>query len=113
MKPHLSYFKRLNGMLDRINGLAHITGGGFYENISRILPTNCRAAINKSSWRVPPIFEIIQKAGNISEREMYNVFNMGIGLVAVVDQRLVKYFTSKGGLEIGCIEKGSREVLVR
>jgi phosphoribosylformylglycinamidine cyclo-ligase len=70
-----------------IKGLAHITGGGLIENLPRILPTNCDAIIETKSWRVPRIFQILQKNGNIDLQEMYQVFNMGIGMVAVVSQR--------------------------
>ncbi len=113
LNPHLSYYKKLSPHFGRINGIAHITGGGFYENIVRILPKGCRAVVKKSSWPVPPIFSIIQKIGNISEREMYNVFNMGIGIVAIVDRKELKLFKRSGGLEIGYIEKGPKEVIVK
>ena len=70
-----------------IKGLAHITGGGLIDNLPRILPTNCDALIETKSWRVPQIFRVLQENGNIDLQEMYQVFNMGIGMVAVVSER--------------------------
>jgi phosphoribosylformylglycinamidine cyclo-ligase len=69
-----------------IKGLAHITGGGLIDNLPRILPTNCDAVINTKSWRVPPIFQILQRNGDVDPAEMYQVFNMGIGMVAIVSE---------------------------
>ncbi|HEX7517738.1 MAG TPA: phosphoribosylformylglycinamidine cyclo-ligase [Chthoniobacterales bacterium] len=67
-----------------IHGLAHITGGGLIDNLPRVLPKNCDAAINTKSWRVPPIFDVLQRKGKVDRTEMYQVFNMGIGMVAIV-----------------------------
>jgi phosphoribosylformylglycinamidine cyclo-ligase len=67
-----------------IKGMANITGGGFYENIPRILPKGLGAKINKGSWNIPPIFDLLQERGNLPEDEMYNIFNMGIGMALVV-----------------------------
>jgi phosphoribosylformylglycinamidine cyclo-ligase len=67
-----------------IRGLAHITGGGLVDNLPRVLPKNCDAAINTKSWRVPPIFGVLQRKGKVDRREMYQVFNMGIGMAAIV-----------------------------
>jgi phosphoribosylformylglycinamidine cyclo-ligase len=69
----------------KVHGIAHITGGGFDENIPRSLPTGCQAVINLSSFPRPPIFDYLQQLGNIPEREMYNIFNMGIGMIIIVD----------------------------
>lgn len=69
-----------------VKGLAHITGGGFYENIPRALPAGLGAEINRSEWKAPDIFPFLQEKGSISEDEMYGVFNMGIGMVAVVSE---------------------------
>ncbi len=68
-----------------VRGIVHITGGGFYENIPRILPEGTAAAIDVGSWEVPPIFPYIKKCGNIDRREMFSTFNMGIGMMMVVD----------------------------
>ncbi len=70
-----------------IKGLAHITGGGLVDNLPRILPANCDAVIETKSWRVPGIFQVLEKNGKIDPQEMYQAFNMGIGMVAVVSER--------------------------
>src|SRR5947209_1922704 len=70
-----------------IKGLAHITGGGLIDNLPRISPSNCDAVIETKSWRVPSIFQILQKNGNVDPQEMHQVFNMGIGMVAIVAER--------------------------
>lgn len=67
-----------------VNGVAHITGGGFTENIPRVFPKGLGAVIYKDSWEVPPVFKWIQKAGRVEEAEMRRTFNMGIGMVLVV-----------------------------
>ncbi len=83
LAPHRPYHRLLAPHLSRIRGLAHITGGGFAGNISRILPAGVAAHIERSSWPIPPLFQLIQATGNISHDEMYRVFNMGIGMVVV------------------------------
>jgi len=70
--------------------MAHITGGGFYDNLSRVLPRGVRAVIEKSAWEVPPIFNFLKEKGRISEEEMYRVFNCGIGFVLVVPPEAVE-----------------------
>ena len=74
---------RLN-LRPAIGGLAHITGGGFIDNIPRVLPKNCDVIIRKSSWPLPPIFRLLQDQGRVPEVELYQVFNMGIGMTAIV-----------------------------
>jgi phosphoribosylformylglycinamidine cyclo-ligase len=69
----------------RIAGMAHITGGGFYDNIPRILPRACQAVIFRNNWEVPPVFRFLQEHGAVSDEEIYRVFNCGIGFVLVVD----------------------------
>jgi phosphoribosylformylglycinamidine cyclo-ligase len=69
----------------RIAGMAHITGGGFYDNVPRILPRACQAIISRKSWEVPPVFRFLQEKGKIPDEEMYRVFNCGIGFILVVD----------------------------
>ncbi len=86
LAPHRSYYPLLFPHLDKIKALAHLTGGGFIENIPRILPDNLVAKVKIGSWDVPPLFELIQKIGTISTQEMHRVFNMGIGMVAIVDR---------------------------
>ncbi|HST29483.1 MAG TPA: phosphoribosylformylglycinamidine cyclo-ligase, partial [Chthoniobacterales bacterium] len=70
-----------------IKGLAHITGGGLVDNLPRVLPKNCDAVIDTKSWRVPQIYQMLQTNGKIDRREMFQVFNMGIGMVAIVSGR--------------------------
>jgi phosphoribosylformylglycinamidine cyclo-ligase len=82
VKSLLNLFKSFN-----IKGLVHITGGGFYDNIPRIVPSVCRAVISRSSWEIPPIFDVIQKIGHVEEKEMFRVFNMGIGMMLVVSEK--------------------------
>ena len=86
LKHHKSYVKPVLNLRKKcdVKGIAHITGGGLLDNITRILPQNCRAEIRKESWEIPPIFPFLQKCGDVEEAEMYHVFNMGIGLVLVI-----------------------------
>jgi len=84
LASHRSYFQLLTEHLSLITALAHLTGGGFIENIPRVLREGCGVRIAKNSWPVPPLFPLMQNLGNISELEMYRVFNMGIGMVAIV-----------------------------
>jgi phosphoribosylformylglycinamidine cyclo-ligase len=91
-----------------IKGLAHITGGGLIENLPRILPNNCDAVIDTKSWRVPRIFQTLQQNGNVDAGEMYQVFNMGIGMVAIVSERDAKRTMSiLPGKQIGRLERGA------
>jgi len=87
LAPHRNYQPALQEALDArlVKGLAHITGGGFIDNLPRILPPGCGAQLLAGSWQVPPLFELIQSLGGIETAEMYRVFNMGIGMVAVID----------------------------
>ena len=71
----------------RVKACSHITGGGFYENIPRMLPEGIHAVVHKDSYEVPAIFKLLQKTGNISEEMMYNTYNMGIGLLIAVDPK--------------------------
>jgi phosphoribosylformylglycinamidine cyclo-ligase len=95
----------------RIKGAAHITGGGLVDNLPRILPAACDGLVDTSSWTVPPIFRLIQRGGDISRSEMYQVFNMGIGMVLVVSESHASEVLSqtKGKL-IGQITAGSGKV---
>ena len=93
-----------------IKGLAHITGGGLIDNVPRVLPKNCDAVIETKSWQVPRIFKILQQKGRISSAEMYQVFNMGIGMVAIVAERDAKRAMSiLRAKRIGRIERGTRK----
>ncbi len=116
--PHKNYTPSVLPLVDKkkIKGIAHITGGGFIDNIPRILPADLGAKIKKGSWNILPIFKLIQEIGNIDEAEMYHVFNMGIGLVLVVDQKEVDIVKSelenKGEqvYEIGKVTAGDQGV---
>ena len=81
VKPMLKLFEKV-----AVKGVSHITGGGFYENVPRSIPRGLGARIEKAAVPVLPIFDLIQQKGNIPERDMFNTFNMGIGMVAVVDK---------------------------
>jgi phosphoribosylformylglycinamidine cyclo-ligase len=84
LRPHHCYVPDLKSALPLIKGMAHITGGGFEENVPRILPEGLGARLDKRAWSVPPIFPFIQRAGTIDDAEMYRVFNMGLGIVFAV-----------------------------
>jgi len=88
LRPHRSYWPQLRDSLDRINGIAHITGGGIAGNLERVLPRGVNARLDSeawaAAWRVPPIFDLIARRGSISAGEMYRVFNMGVGMAIVV-----------------------------
>lgn len=99
-----------------IKAIVNITGGGFYDNIIRVLPKNTRAVVYKNLWNVPEIFRIVQKKGNVPEKEMYRTFNMGIGMVIIVDhtvrEKVLKIIGNEGAY-IGKIEKSKiSEVIV-
>lgn len=81
--PHKCYYPMLEPALPFIKGMAHITGGGFEENVPRVLPSGLSARVKARSWDVPRIFDLIQRTGNVDTNEMYRVFNMGIGMVMV------------------------------
>ena len=82
-------------MLFRSHGVSHITGGGFYENIPRCLPQGLSAKIDKSALNIPPIFSLLQEKGGIPERDMFNTFNMGVGMALIVDKEdVVKAVTA-------------------
>ena len=84
VKPLLNLFKNFT-----VKGLVHITGGGFFDNIPRIVPSPCRAVIARGSWDIPRIFSVIQEAGNVEDHEMMRVFNMGVGMMIVVPEKEV------------------------
>lgn len=88
LTPTRIYVKPVLDLISKVSvkGVSHITGGGFYENIPRMLPDGVSAKITKGSWTIPPIFALLQKEGNISEHDMFNTFNMGVGMAVVVDK---------------------------
>jgi phosphoribosylformylglycinamidine cyclo-ligase len=117
LQPHRCYHNDLKPFLDELHGLAHITGGGLVGNIPRVLPESCAVQIDRSSWQVPSIFELIQKRGSIKDDEMYRVFNMGIGMAAICGQETADKLLSaiKDSRQIGKIVKanGSERVIIQ
>jgi phosphoribosylaminoimidazole synthetase len=99
LQPHREYFSALWGILQApdssVKALAHLTGGGFIENIPRVLPSELGAQVRLGSWPVPPLFGLIQQRGQIRTEEMYRVFNMGIGMVLVVAAEQVQEIQTK------------------
>ena len=87
LTPTKIYVKALSPLFKAgvVKGVAHITGGGFIENIPRMIPDGLAAEIELGTWPVLPIFDVLEKAGNIDHKEMYNIFNMGIGMVLAID----------------------------
>lgn len=115
--PHVSYLKPLDGLLDRgvIKGLAHITGGGLTDNIPRILPEGTAVEIERESWTIPPLFELLRRLGNVSDAEMYRTFNMGIGMVIVSspdDADEIVRDVGETCYRIGSVISGTREVSI-
>jgi phosphoribosylformylglycinamidine cyclo-ligase len=116
--PHLSYLKPLEGLLDGglVKGLAHITGGGLVDNVPRILPEGAAVEIRRGSWPVLPVFGLMQRLGDVAEREMFRTFNMGVGMVVVCaagDAAAVRAHAEGAGAacyEIGRVVAGSRDV---
>ena len=110
LATHQSFLPQIGPLLDsgKIKGLAHITGGGFLENIPRILPEGVAVEITRGTWPEPPIFGLMQRLGNVSDNEMFRTFNMGIGMVAICSQGGPAYF--KNCYEIGKVLSGPNEV---
>ena len=113
---HKSFLKPVSKLMERnikINGMAHITGGGFPDNIPRVLPKCCNAEIDRASWQVPTIFKFIQNQGKVDVDEMYRVFNMGIGFVVIIPKTELKKATNilralhQPYSQIGVIRKGT------
>lgn len=113
VKPILSVLEKFN-----VKGMAHITGGGFIENIPRMLPKGLTAVINKNSYPIPEIYERFLSLG-ITEDELFNTFNMGIGFVLCVDksikEQVIKYLISLGerAYDIGFITSGDERICVK
>ncbi len=116
---HKSFLKPIAAVLDAgipVQGMAHITGGGFFDNIPRVLPADTDVTIDAAAWQVPPVFRFIQEKGGVERDEMYRVFNMGIGFVLIVrsaDAGRVMEALEKAGEEpliIGGVNPGSKVV---
>lgn len=118
VKPVLSLLEnyRTKELKNSIKGIAHITGGAFYDKIARILPAGVNVRINKDSWAVPQIFRLIQNKGNIDDKEMYHTLNMGIGMVLIVSPKSAKSIIAKLAASkqkswiIGELVKGKKQV---
>lgn len=121
LTPTKIYVKALRALMAKVpvHGISHITGGGYYENIPRMLPDGLQAVIEKESVPVLPIFDLIQKTGNIPERDMFNTFNMGTGLVLAVApeqaDEAVRILNASGeeALILGEVAEGDEGVVLR
>ncbi len=118
LTPTKIYVKPVLALLDsvKVKGISHITGGGFYENMPRMLNDNVALSIDKNSYEVPAIFKLIQKEGNIPLRDMYNTFNMGIGMAIIVSKnekdkalQILKEYNETAYV-IGEVIKGNKEI---
>jgi len=89
LTPTKIYVKPVLALLEKVqvNAIAHITGGGFYENMPRAFEENLSARVHKGTWNIPEVFKLIEEVGNIPEHDMYNTFNMGVGMIAIVEQK--------------------------
>ncbi len=118
LKPHINYTNHLFSTIDAgidIHGIAHVTGGGIIENLPRILPSGCAASIQKGSWPVLDVFNAIQSIGGVSEDEMFRAFNMGIGMIFIINKKDVSAVSSALSdtspiFKIGEIVAGNGEV---
>jgi phosphoribosylformylglycinamidine cyclo-ligase len=111
---HRSYFAPLWPLVEtgRIHALAHLTGGGFVDNIPRVLPPGTAVEIDRSSWKVPPLFGLLQELGGIDDSEMARVFNLGIGMVVLVDALRSPELVDRcpDAVRIGRVVEGDRQV---
>lgn len=120
LKPHRNYLPLLQPVLSHpekpIKALVHITGGGFFENIPRVLSADLGAKINLESWPVPPLFQLIQKQGHVPNDQMYRVFNMGIGMIMIIDPihvELVNSLFKEKIWQIGQLIAGDKTVCLK
>jgi phosphoribosylformylglycinamidine cyclo-ligase len=121
LRPTRIYAKSILKILEkvRINAMSHITGGGFYENIPRVLPQGLRVEIKKDSWPVPSIFRKIQERSRMSETEMFKTFNMGVGMILILEpknaQKALRLFEKAGEKAwiIGEVSEGACEVILQ
>lgn len=120
LAPHVNYKRPVFALIEsevEVHGMAHLTGGGFFENVPRILPNNCRAEIDIRNWPNLPVFEVIQQIGNVDVHEMYRTFNMGIGYIIVVREsdkeaamKVLSEFSEIPAYEIGQVIEGPCDV---
>ncbi|MCL1790572.1 MAG: phosphoribosylformylglycinamidine cyclo-ligase [Peptococcaceae bacterium] len=121
LAPTRIYVKPILAMLEEVAvpGMVHITGGGFMENLPRVLPEGCGAEVMVSNWERPPVFDVLQKLGDVDETEMFRIFNMGIGFVIVAhqdDEGRVVDVLRRGGespVRVGRVTKKPGVVLVK
>ncbi|QIZ09083.1 phosphoribosylformylglycinamidine cyclo-ligase [Priestia megaterium] len=121
LEPTKIYVKSILSTVRKytVYGLVHVTGGGFYDNIPRILPKGYQAEIKEGSWKVPRIFSFIQKSGKISDYDMFRTFNMGIGMILVVDSAdttaIIEHLQTLGedAYVIGTVQKGTEDVVFK
>lgn len=119
LEPHRGYLQLLGPILDDIRVMAHITGGGLPGNVPRVLPDGLRAEIDLSSWEAPPIFRLIQAKGNVDEDEMFTVFNMGVGMVLIVEPARAEHVLGavEGSWRLGSVSRtdrtGAQRVVMR
>lgn len=119
LEPTRIYVRLLLPLIQRglIKGMAHITGGGFLENIPRVLPDGCHALVNTDAWQLPPVFAELQAGGQIEPQEMTRTFNCGIGMVLIINpdkrETVAMALGDEDGIEIGMIEEGQRGCTVR
>ena len=117
-KIYVKALKRVKDAGVTIKGCSHITGGGFYENIPRMLPEGVRAVVKKDSYEVPPIFELMRRTGNLEEKMMYNTYNMGLGMVLAIDpadvDKTIAALEAAGekAYVVGHVEQGEKGVTV-
>lgn len=120
LEPTKIYVKPILKLIEevKVKGISHITGGGFYENMPRMLRDGVALKIDKNSYKVPPLFKLIQERGNIPERDMYNTFNMGIGMCVIVPENEVEKainLLKEAGEEaylIGEVVQGNKEIII-
>jgi phosphoribosylformylglycinamidine cyclo-ligase len=118
LKIHRSYLPVLDKLLNtgKIKGLAHITGGGLLENIPRILPEGIAVEVRRGTWNELPIFGVLQKLGNVEDREMFRTFNMGLGMILICSGEDLSFFKNHLGeecREIGKVVAGKKEVFIK
>jgi phosphoribosylformylglycinamidine cyclo-ligase len=121
LAPHLSYLRALEAPLSEnlVHGMAHLTGGGFYDNIPRVLPEGLEVVIKAGSWPVLPVFEVIGREGGVSFEEMHRVFNMGVGMVVFVAAdrlaRVAEIWKASGQrwYAIGNVRRGAKRVEIQ
>jgi len=114
LKPHRSYLREVCPLLARVKAIAHITGGGFYDNIRRLLPFETSCIIKKKAWRPPRIFRLIQELGSVPDEEMYRTFNMGMGMVLFVAPGRARAVLKavRGSRVIGKVVRGTYGAIV-